>query len=61
VGDVVFVQNQLLLYEQLDKPFDIDAPWASIKERRTLSDEGLPLSEWTTSVAEIQDCLALLD
>jgi hypothetical protein len=60
VSDVVFVRNELLIYEQLKEPFDVGAPWNLIRERRALTDEGLPISEWTTSVAEIKAALAAL-
>ncbi len=36
-GDTVYVQNQMLHYDQLPRPFSILDPWKSIHERRTVT------------------------
>lgn len=57
-GEVVHVRNELVPYSQLETPFSAEAPWASVRKRKILTDEGLEISEWDTSVQSIQDFLA---
>jgi hypothetical protein len=59
-GTTVYVQNQMLFYNQLLKPFSSENPWESVPERRTLNDEGSRISEWTTDVSSVQECLGRL-
>jgi hypothetical protein len=56
-GDVVYVRNELLIYAQQRVPFSIEEPWGSIRQRRTLNDEGLKISEWETTVPSIREFL----
>ncbi len=56
-GDHVHVQNELLIYSQLSKPFSIEHPWNSLRSRQTIDSEGLVISEWTTTVQQLQECL----
>jgi hypothetical protein len=46
VGDVVYVQNQLLFYQQLQQPFTPDRLYECVKERETVSEDGEEISEW---------------
>jgi hypothetical protein len=56
-GDMVYVRNELLIYAQLTEQFSIENPWASIRERKLVSDEGLKISEWNTTIQSIRDFL----
>lgn len=56
-GDIVYVPNHMLFYEQLQKPFSIRDPWAVLRVRRTGDSEGRQISEWVTDVASIRECL----
>jgi CdiI N-terminal domain len=53
-GEVVYLQNQLLFYRQLTKPFSLDAPFASLRERQTINQEGQSISEWSVSLSEVE-------
>jgi hypothetical protein len=53
-GNVVYVQNHIVVFSELRQPFDGNAPYASIRERETLSDDGAPISEWTTQVSVLR-------
>lgn len=56
-GDKVYVRNEMLFYRQLKKPFSPDRPWDFIRERLAKNPEGFPISEWTTTLKSIRDCL----
>jgi hypothetical protein len=52
-GDVVYFQHKLLLPEVVKGNFEPSNPYAQVEERRTLSDDGEPISEWQVSVGDI--------
>jgi CdiI N-terminal domain len=52
-GDRVHVQNTLVFLDQLPEPFDPAQPWRSTAPREVISDDGKPISEWTTSVGAL--------
>ena len=53
-GDVVYVRNELMIYAQLTEHFSIGNPWASIRKRKIVNDEGLKISEWETTIQSIE-------
>jgi hypothetical protein len=57
-GDTVYVQNHMLFYDQLGKPFSSGDPWRSVPQRRTVNPEGQRISEWETDLSSIQKCLS---
>ena len=57
-GQIVHVRNEILPYSALSKPFDVKDPWVSIRPRRIVTDEGLKISEWDTSIQSIEAFLA---
>jgi hypothetical protein len=59
-GDAVYMQNHMLFYDQLQRPFSITNPWESIPERRTATADGRHISEWTTDLPSISKCIAKL-
>jgi len=56
-GDVVHVQNELLIYEQVPTPFVVEDPWSSVRERLIANDDGMEISEWDTQIQSIRDFL----
>jgi hypothetical protein len=56
-GDVVYIQHKLLLPELVKGSFDTTNLYAQVDERRTLSEEGEPISEWQVSVSNIESFL----
>lgn len=54
-GEIVYLQNQLLFYGQLERPFSLDAPFASLRDRETVNQESRPISEWSVSLSEIKE------
>ncbi len=56
-GDTIFVQNHLLFFHQLSRPFSLDRFWESVPDRRIVGEEGQKVSEWVTTVQDIRDFL----
>ena len=52
-GQQVLVQNQLLLLDVFGSGFDPDQPYASIRDRVSLSAEGERISEWSINFDDI--------
>ena len=50
VDQKVIIQNGILFFDQLQQPLDIENPHSSVLERETISEEGLPISEWETDI-----------
>ena len=50
---ILRVQHHLLLRDQMTDPFDVRDPYRHIRERRTVSDDGKPVSEWEIDVNEV--------
>ena len=59
-GEIVHVRNELVPYSQLTKPFAPNEPWASLKKRKIMMEEGLEISEWITTVEHIHQFLMRL-
>lgn len=53
----VYVQSQLLFLDSVYGEFDPDNPFVHIPRRRTHTEEGSPISEWVTSIEEIENFL----
>lgn len=54
VGETVFLQNHLLFFDQLARPFSIDDPYSSLKDRETVDEDGNRISEWSVNFSEIE-------
>lgn len=50
----VLVHNQLLFLDQLSHDFSVDAPYAHIPVYSNRNEEGDELSEWKTTMADIE-------
>jgi hypothetical protein len=53
-GSIVHVQNQILFFEQLDKPFSELNPYDFIGNRATINDDGNKISEWDVPLDDIK-------
>jgi hypothetical protein len=53
----VYIQNQILFYDQLNKPFSAERPWDCVRERQTVNPEGKRVSEWVTHVDSLREFL----
>lgn len=52
-GHRVVVQNQLLLLHVIGSDFDPDQPYRFIRDRKSQSAEGRPISEWFINFEDI--------
>jgi hypothetical protein len=59
-GETVYLQNHLLFYDQLEKPFSIENPYESLQDRETISQEGQQISEWSVSILEIEQFACMI-
>ena len=55
VRDTVFVQDQLLFYDQLAKPFSVEKVFSFLSDRRTQDEEGNTISEWAVAIPEVEE------
>jgi hypothetical protein len=53
-GDRVYVQNGILLFAELTRPFDPANPYAVIPPRTMLNEEGQRVCEWVVSVCALE-------
>lgn len=53
-GNLVHIQNWLVLTERLPTPFDPDEADGFVRVRQTISEEGEPISEWDVDLADMQ-------
>jgi hypothetical protein len=53
----VYLQDEMLFFDDLKTPFVEHRPWESIRPRSTVTESGLPVSEWKTSLSSITECL----
>lgn len=54
VDDIVYMQNQLLFYDQLDKPFSVKMVEKFIKSRTVSDEDGNAVSEWRIKFTDIE-------
>ncbi|WP_424229836.1 hypothetical protein [Actinophytocola sp.] len=53
-GDVIHVQNSLIFLNELDEPFDSQAPWRHVEPHREVDEDGNRISQWVTSASEVR-------
>jgi hypothetical protein len=53
-GEHVFAQNQLLFYDDVEGEFDTDSAVEFLRDRQTVNEEGLPISEWSVSMDDLR-------
>jgi hypothetical protein len=54
VDDILYFQNQVLFLADLADPFNPDDPYKHIPSRKTRTEEGNRISEWSLSVDEVK-------
>jgi hypothetical protein len=59
-GDTVFVQNQLLFYDQLTEPFSEQNALMFVRNRKTTTPQGNKVSEWAVTLSEVEAFAATL-
>ncbi|SDM67627.1 hypothetical protein [Allokutzneria albata] len=52
-GDAVFVQNSLIMLDQLENAFDPHRPWCAVRPRSVVSEDGRRVSEWAVDLASL--------
>ncbi|MGQ4483939.1 hypothetical protein [Streptomyces sp. SAS_276] len=52
--DEIFVQNSLIILDELDGAFEPDNPWLSVGPREVVDENGNRISEWRTDIAAVQ-------
>ncbi len=55
IGDIVLIQNQILLFDQLEIKFDEKTPFFSVPKHQSTNEDGLKISEWSTSLVDIEN------
>ena len=56
-GDVIYVQNQMLFFDRLTESFEAGRPWDFVRKREIVNAEGFEISEWRTTIKDIDRCL----
>jgi hypothetical protein len=59
-GQDVFVQNHVVPMDEINGTFDPVNPYVHVRDRETVNEDGKRISEWKTTVAEIEDYLNTL-
>ena len=54
-GDVIYVQNHFLFYERLGQPFSVANAVDFVPDRKTISEDGEHISEWSMPLAALQE------
>ncbi len=54
IENIIFIQNQILFFDQLLLKFNEQDPFSSVSERRILDDDENKISEWSVPVADIE-------
>jgi len=54
VREKVFLQNHLLFYDQLPRPFSVKNAFSFLRDRHTTNEEGEIISEWSVSLSEVE-------
>ncbi|MFF4316886.1 hypothetical protein [Streptomyces sp. NPDC001507] len=54
IHDDIFVQNFLIILNDLDHAFDPENPWFSVGPREVVDEEGNNISEWRVDVATVR-------
>ena len=55
VGEDIFIQNQVLLFDHLKVSFNENNPYIHIEERETVTENGIPISEWKVSIRDLKE------
>jgi hypothetical protein len=58
VEERIFVQNQLILFDDLKSEFDVNRAVESLRDHRLQTDEGVRISEWSVSMDDLRTFVA---
>ncbi|GHJ01090.1 hypothetical protein TPA0906_29550 [Streptomyces olivaceus] len=56
-GNMVHVQNAIIFLDELEEQFVPAEPWRFVCPRRTVDDDGREISEWQTTISEVENFL----
>jgi hypothetical protein len=56
----VFLQEQILFFDQLKEPFSLEKAFSFIRDRRTTNEDGQKISEWNVSLSEVEKFAQIL-
>jgi hypothetical protein len=54
-GEDVYVQNAIVLLDEIEGRFDPGGPWGSLEPRRGMDDDGNTVPEWATSMGLLRE------
>jgi hypothetical protein len=54
VDNTIFVQNQILFFDQLASPFNENDPFVHVSQRTVLNEDGERISEWSVPLSELK-------
>jgi CdiI N-terminal domain len=57
VNENVFIQHQILFFDQLQSPFDERTPFSFVSKRQTINEDGERISEWSVRINELEEFL----
>jgi contact-dependent growth inhibition (CDI) system CdiI-like immunity protein len=57
MNETVFIQNQILFFDQLQSPFDERTPYPFVPKRTTINENGESISEWSVRINELEEFL----
>ncbi|MEU1536245.1 hypothetical protein [Streptomyces fagopyri] len=55
IQGTVFVQNSLIILNELNKVFDPERPWLSTDPREIVDEDGNKISEWRTGIENVRE------
>ena len=50
----IYMQEQILFFDQLKEPFSLDKAFSFISDRRIINEDGQKHSEWNVSLSEVE-------
>jgi len=54
-GGSVFLQDHLLFYDRLPKPFSVENAFSFVRDRRTVDEDGTAISEWMVNFSDVKE------
>jgi hypothetical protein len=60
IEDTVYFQEQILFFDQLEEPFLLEKAFSFVGERKTISEDGQRISEWTVGLRDVGEFARLL-
>jgi len=61
VGRDIYMQNHVLLMEELDEPFNENDFQVFVPDRQTVTEEGEVISEWKVCIDDVKQALAAFE